>query len=412
MDKALKYRIVVWCIVVFLLIFLPQAVTNPSQLQTTAIVSGLGIDKSKKGLELSVQIIVPQPSTSYSPKNIVASGEGNNIMEAITAIELKVGQVLGLAHCYVIILGDEFCSNKIPSELDYLMRSNIMGNNSVLVHTSGKAKDLLEISSKLSEGDVSNLQNIAKYNKENYTSSNTSLIELFNQYLSPSKCSLIGTIDTEKKSSTSGGQSGSSQSDVQSMPSSSGQSSSSNGETPSIFKNEGSAIVVKDGKKLLSLTNEEIIKINWLDPGAQKGVVKIENFTNEILTETEISLEEISKKLNFKPKIVNNSPVLEVDIHLESRVETIKNKDGEIYTSHKNYYTPSLIEAINNKIKQDVADALELLKEYNFDIWNIYNIFNNANHTKWKEYLNTLENKDNYIQKLEIITNVFTENKE
>ena len=204
MDKVLKYRIVCWCVAIFLIIFLPQAVSAPSQVQTTAIVSGLGIDKSQKGVEVSAQIIIPEPSTSYSPKNIIVSAEGSNMLEAISNIELKVGQQVGLAHCYIIVLGDELCQENMIAELDYLMRSNIMGNNSALVHTSKKAKDLLKLSSQFSESDVNNLQNIAKYNKKNYNSSNTSLIELYNEYLSPSKCSLLGTIDTEEQSKGGG----------------------------------------------------------------------------------------------------------------------------------------------------------------------------------------------------------------
>ena len=167
MDKALKYRIVAWMVAIFLLILLPNAVSVPSELQTTAIVSGIGIDKEGEEISLSAQILIPQPSTSYSPKSTVISGTGKDLMDAISAVELKTGQSLGLAHCYIIIIGDELCNDNLIETLDFLMRSNIMGNNTALIHTSQKAEDILKVSSQFSESDINNLQNIAKFNKEN-----------------------------------------------------------------------------------------------------------------------------------------------------------------------------------------------------------------------------------------------------
>ncbi len=413
MDKALKYKIVCWCVAIFLLIFLPQSISTASQVQITSIVSGLGVDKSEKGLEVSAQIIIPEPSTSYSPKTVVASAEGKNLVEAISNIELKVGQTLGLAHCYVIILGDDLFSENVPDELDYLMRSNIMGNNSALVHTSGKAKELLKISSQLSESDVNNLQNIAKFNKENYSSSNTSLIDLFNDYLSPAGCSLVGTIDTEDSSSQSNESSSGGENSGQ--PEGEGQSETSGAtstNSKAVLKNDGSAIVVKHGKKLLNLTKEQIIKFNWLDPSTQKGIVEIENYSDENLKNATLSIKKISKKIKFIPKIINNAPILDVHINLESRIESIKDEQGKIYTSHKNFYNASLMNAISDKIKIEISEALQIAKQNNFDIWNLYNIFNTHNSQKWKKYLSSLENSDNYMQNLEISVDVKIENKE
>lgn len=410
MDKALKYRIVAWVVAIFFLILLPSAVSVPSQLQTTAIVSGIGIDKEGEEISLSAQILIPQPSTSYSPKSTVISGTGKDLMDAISAVELKTGQNLGLAHCYIIVLGDEICNDNLIETLDFLMRSNIMGNNTALIHTSKKAEDILKVSSQFSESDINNLQNIAKFNKENYNSASTSLIELFSEYALPASASVIGTIDSDE--SSNGQSSGSSEESSGSGGESSSQSGgSSSGSSTSAFKNEGKAIVIKNGKKILNLEQEDVMKFNWLDSETQKGNILIENYSDKDLQNATIGIRQMAKRICFNSKITNNTPILEANITLETRIESIEN-GGKIQSSHKNYYNDTLVSAIKTKVNQDIQDALSLAKEYNFDIMDIYAIFNSNKTADWKKYLSSLDNEDNYIQNLEIVVNVVVKNKE
>jgi len=402
MDKALKYKIVVWFMIGFLLIFLPGAITTPSQIQTKSIVLGIGIDKSEsEGLEVSAQIIIPQQSTNYSPKNLIASAEGNSLIDAIFSIEAEIGQRLGLAHCYVIILSDEICSENVPEMLDFFIRSNIMGNNSSLIHTNGKAKKLLETSAQLSASDVNNLQNITKYNRENNSAADTSFIDLFNEYLSPAPFSFIASIDVEEEeSSSSEGSSGGS--------SSSTSSSSSSQTTPpssTVLKNDGSAVVFKKGKKLLTLNKDQVIKFNWLNTNTQRGILTVEHFTNNFLSDVNITLKQISKSIDFNAKIVNNTPILKLNISLETTLDVIESPEGTLYTIHHNYFDATFRDAVQNKVRQDIADALTISKTNNFDIMNIYNIFNTSNHDEWKRFLSTLENPENYMERVEIEVN-------
>lgn len=409
MEKAIKFRIVAWCIVLFLLIFLPNALNTPSQIQVTALVSGIGLDWSEKGIEVSAQIIIPQQSSSYAPQNIVVCGEGECIAEAIQAVESKVGQRLGLAHCYIIILGDRLCSEDIPNKLDFLMRSNLMGNNSAIVHTTGEAKELLQASSQLSEGDVNNLQKISKFNHENSHTTNISLIELFNQYMSPSPFSLMSSIDVEKQPSEESGGSDDSQSTSpsgdeeqggESTQSSLGQKADTS--SSNVIKNEGSAIVFKKGRKLTALTKEQVAKINWICPKSKRGIIIVNNFSNNELTDVSLTLSQSRKIVTFSPKIVNNVPILNAHIILETYIDSIRSEQGVLHTSHENYYNTSLVDDVAKIIKRDIAEAMESAKQDNYDVFDIYNIFNAHLSSQWKSFLSTLDDPEDYMQKLEV----------
>ena len=275
MNKSIKYKIVVFVVAIFLTLLIPEGIYKPSQIQQIAIVSGLGIDKSDDKLEVSVSMIVPKPSSNYSPQQTVTSAKGKNLAEAISSIEIKTGQELGLAHCYIIILGEEFVKTDVTKDLDYLMRSNIMGNNSAIFHTDKTAKEILEVNSKLSEQNINNLQNIAKFNQEHYDSSNTNLINLFNDYLCNCHCSVMGSITLENsESSSNSSQSSKSQGSSQ-EESSQSQSSQKPEQT---LNNKGDAIIIKNGTKLIKLTKEEMGYFSWLDTKAQTGYLTIENF--------------------------------------------------------------------------------------------------------------------------------------
>ena len=406
MNKALKYKIVVWCVVLFLVILMPQGIYKQSQIKQISIVSGLGIDKHVDEIEVSVSILVPEPSANYAPKQMVTSSTGKNLAEAINSIEIKIGKELGLAHCYIIILGDDFLSDDITKHLDYLMRSNIMGNNSAVLHTDKKAKEILETNSKMSAKNINNLQDIAKFNQMHYNSSNTSLIGLFNDYLSSTHCSVIGSITLEDDNSGQGEKTASGGDEN----SKENKSSQENSQSEKTITNKGDAIVIKNGKKLLTLNKEEIGYFSWLDKKSQMGYLTIENFFDETLKDAKITLKLKHEKASFNPRIQQNCPVLEINIFFECFVENIQDKNS-IASVHKYMLTEEFQNKVKEKICSEINKSIKILKEHNFDIIDAYNIFNNKLGKKWKNYLKTLENEDDYIQNLEAVVSVSMESK-
>ncbi len=399
MDKSLKYRLVVWAVALFLAFLLPSGINSSSQIQKTSIATAIGLDKSENELEVSVQVVVPQPGSNYSPKYVIATAKGKNLPEAIENIELKLGQEIGLAHCFVIVLGDKVCEDNLASTLDYLMRSNIMGNNSALLHTDGKAKELLEQSSKLSESDVNNLQHIAKYNQEHYSSSNTDLVSFFNAYASNCPFCVVGSLNVDDSNSSQSQEQGQSQQNQ-------GQEQNKGGSDQKVLKNEGEAIVFKNGKKLTKLKKEDLNNFGWLDSKAQKGFLILEHVSNDLFDDATITLHIKNKSVNFSASLENNIPVLTANIFFEAFVESIEDGKKEITGAHQNLCTQDFQEQIDKKIKEQISDAIKLSKEKNFDIIGVFNVFNTKNHKKWKEFLQNLANPEDYMQEIEVISNI------
>ncbi|MBR1925533.1 MAG: hypothetical protein IJ837_01615 [Clostridia bacterium] len=396
MDKALKYKIILFVAVLFILVLIPSGIEKQSQIQKIAIVSGIGIDKSEKGITLSAQVLVPEPSTNYSPNQTVFFAEEENLAKAISSLELKIGQELGLSHCFIIVVGDEMFNDDITNTLDFLMRSNIMDNNSVLIHTEKKAQEVLEVSSKLSKSDLNNLQNLAKFSHEHYDSVSTSLVNLFNDYLSNCPYTVVGSIKTEDKKSES-------DSSSKQQSSQQEQQSSENNKT---LANNGDAIVLKKGKKIATLKKDDIENFSWLDTNSQKGHLIIENYSDKNAQNLKISLKIMHESANFCPELKNNTPILKTNISFEYIIESIENENGEKQSVQENFYNEEFKKVVENTIKTKIQKTLDLSKENNFDIIKAYNKFNNKFNKKWKNYLKSLKNPDDYIKNLQIIVEV------
>ncbi|MBQ9786259.1 MAG: hypothetical protein IJW25_02210 [Clostridia bacterium] len=446
MNKVLKYRIFVWIIVVFFIILAPSSFSTPSQIQEKSVVVGIGLDGHEQGLELSAQILIPEPGGNYSQKQVILNSAGKNFSNAVRNLEHQIGKTLGFAHCHIIILSDAILEQNVTQVLDYLMRSNILGNNTTMVHTSGKAKDLLKASSEINNGDINNLETISLFNYQYYTSPSISLTTFYNNYLSPSKTSLMGTVNVKSQqsesgsSSQSGGSSGnSSQSQTSSSDSNASQISSSGGgsessssgsensdsssaSTPlssssgqqsqgSMIENKGDAIVIKNGKKLLSLSKEDMRALNWIDNHSVYGEIQIENVSNEKLQDANISLQIRNKKVKLQTKL-DPQPTIYATITFDLIVEAIEQKNGEILTTNANYIDEDLEKRIKNFIQNDLSKALELAKEYDYDPFNAYHLFNKTYSTQWKAYLNQLEDPEKYMDNMQIFVDVVAKNAE
>ncbi|MBQ7602819.1 MAG: hypothetical protein IJU58_01555, partial [Clostridia bacterium] len=110
-----KFRLahVLWAVafgLVFLL--LPSSITTPSQYGNTVFAVGLGVDKSDDDtqLSLSAQIVAAKPNATSSDSYQIVSADGVDIVEAIENMRKQIGKLLGLSHCYVVVVSDDVCN--------------------------------------------------------------------------------------------------------------------------------------------------------------------------------------------------------------------------------------------------------------------------------------------------------------
>lgn len=395
MKKELHFKVLSWIFVLFFVICLPNSFKMSSQIQTTCIVVGFGIDKHEQGFQVSAQVVIPQAGGEYSQTQEIISNTGKNLPEAVSNLEIKTGKKLGLAHCHVLVISKDLCTENIMPYIDYLLRSDIMDNNSVLLYTNKTAKDLLKASSQINTSDLNNLQNITSFNTKQEASSRLSLIDFVNDYLSATKVSIFSSIDPpenqqqSQNSSNSGNQSPN--------------STSSTSTDAATLENEGKSVVFHNGTKILDLSRQDMHCINWFNIKTQNGLIEIHNVNDKTfeLKDATIYYDIHKKTINLKPSIIDNCPILNVEINLNLSVTEIINQD-KIVASGLNLITEDMNNKINTVIENEINSALLICKQNKVDILKAYNIFNKSINKEWQTYLATLPNESDYIENLKI----------
>jgi spore germination protein KC len=128
--------------------------------EKSAIVTAIGLDKIDEELKLSVQIAIPDNAqSSGSSKSAVFSAKGSTIAETISKIGTKTGWYPKLSFCNVIVLGKSIIYDDVMKYIDYFSKSlKIQG--SALLAVADDAEEILATATPLDNVSSFALQKI------------------------------------------------------------------------------------------------------------------------------------------------------------------------------------------------------------------------------------------------------------
>ncbi len=416
MRKTLFNKIVVYAVVIFLLILAPSEINLPNQSTIQAICTGLAIDtdpKNPTGLSVTSQIVIPQAGGQYKQSITLVTTEGKNLLDALNKMDYQIGKKVRLSHCCYVIIGYEASQQDLTKMLDYLVRGNNTGNNIVLVHTTGKASDLIEGATSVNTNEVDNLQTITKFNDQYLASNDANLKSFFDDYMSPHSTSVINCINRTKPEESNGGggsSGGESGGGGNSGGTAGGQSGGGDSQShqQDTIKNNGELSIFKDGKLAVVLDNEMRKKFNWLDAGLEETYVEIEGISNEIFDNATIGFTMIDKEVKNDFRIVNSQPSVFVTLNIKLRTEMILDSGNKVYPN-KNYNDDVIDKAFNDKANKEVVEVMQMQQQYGFDVFNYYHNFEIADYKGWQGYLNNLPDPSDYMRDIQVFVKVNTD---
>ena len=223
--------------------------------QKTAIVMAIGVDRQEDTFILTSQIAVPQSSTqgkSSQTEQIVSRGK--TIAEAFKEINAKTGWYPKLVFCHLIILGENTVQHNAFDALDYFLLDEYLSDNCLVATCKGKAQDLLNVQALIDRSGSLAMQKVLSEQAERVgTVLPCTLREFTIGYYSDSQSSYLPVLATtpqqehvsknnsssqsESSSSSSSTNENSSSSSSSQSESGSGQSSDSSGDSSSEDKN-------------------------------------------------------------------------------------------------------------------------------------------------------------------------------
>ena len=148
-KKSIIYYL---CILLFLMIAFFSNDFNLVNVQKTAIVTAIAIDKEEEGFSLTALIASPasegsdggsQPGQTADGYAVV-QGKGKTVAEALEKVNAKTGWYPKLVFCRVLLLGETLCQGNVFDALDYFLRNEYAADDPLLAATDGKAGELLQ----------------------------------------------------------------------------------------------------------------------------------------------------------------------------------------------------------------------------------------------------------------------------
>ncbi len=112
--------------------------------QKTAIVVAVGIDREEEEFIVTSQVAIPQVSKQGgAAKSVQLVSKGKTVAEAFEQINGKTGWYPKLVFCKLIILGESAANQNVFDGLDYFLRDEYFTDDCQLAVCAGSAKELL-----------------------------------------------------------------------------------------------------------------------------------------------------------------------------------------------------------------------------------------------------------------------------
>ncbi len=289
--------------------------------QKTAIVMAVGIDREEDTFIVTSQIAVPKSSDQGKANETVQIvSRGKTVADAFEEINAKTGWYPKLVFCRLIVLGEKTVEKNAFDALDFFLLDEYLSDNCLVATCEGTAKDVLNVQALVDAAGSLAIQKVLSSHAQRVGAVLPSTLREFSiGYYSEGKSGFlpilktqpqqeeIGNSPTEKGSA--GGSEGVNSSESGKSSKGSGEQSGGNGEQKTggeqqkpVFSASETALFYA-GKKVATLTEEETFAFN-----AVKNKLRLASYT--------VSANENAYSLTIK----RNSPKTECKLGKNGRV--------------------------------------------------------------------------------------------
>lgn len=328
----------------FLTLFLCGCQSD-QEINNLSIVNAIGIDLKNNKYEVSIQILNLIKNDSDEQNNLEKSSFytsiGNNISEALSNITLKSPKKLYLGHLKLLIVSDTLAKSDINKISDYFLRNpSVSKNFTVLLSKDSKPEDILKNLKSDNSFPTGNILGSVEISSTIQGSSNNiKFIKFMQDLVSEGKNPILPTIK--------------------------------NNNNNLIIENIG---LFKDNKLIGYLNNDENIGYNFITDSIKSTTIDYKCDNDKY-----ISININNSKTEIKSKIVNNNPVIDLNVKCDAQVSEVNcsNATNDL-TKIKKETEKRIYKIIDNVIKKTQED-------FNSDIFGFGNYIYKNHYSYWKK---------------------------
>lgn len=148
--------------------------------QKTAIIIAVGIDRDQDEFIITSQVAVPKPSTDGNAANAVQIvSRGKTVAEAFDAINAKTGWYPKLVFCNLILLGSQTTARNVFEGLDYFLLDEYLSDNCLVAACDGSATDVLNAAALIDSSSSAAIEKVLSHHAEQVGTVRTSTLRTF-----------------------------------------------------------------------------------------------------------------------------------------------------------------------------------------------------------------------------------------
>lgn len=381
-----------------LIFFGAASIGENAEINRYVVVTALGIDKTEGDMEYEVSFLsfLPVAQQSFEERYKVITAKGDSVAQALDFAGLQVGREVGLSHLKLIVLNQELLSEDVSSYIDYLARNKHVSSSTKLITTNTSAKEFLEAAQKLDSESSVKVSDIISFNLKHIYAADSSLEIFFKGSYGPTRVGIMSVLDVVQS------QNGGATETMASGDSGEGGSGGSASSTPQKeIVNKGETAIFKDNKLKLTLPVDAMTSINFMQGECSICSLKIEDFTDETFKNCDLTFEIFDKKIDYKVVFENNVPVVNINNKLSLKLSEVEGGNGGRQENIEFFVISNKAkQAIQTKVKQMMADGLEVMRENQVDIIDVYTKIHNQHPKAFKKFLNSLEDKEDYLNRI------------
>lgn len=360
------------------LMFFPENLSKSSESDRNAIITTVGVDKVDDKFSVTFLSFTPTASKEFVEVYDIVNEEADSLSEALRKMELSLGKVVEFYHTENLLIGSN-AQDDIVEILDYFVKEKTLAFSSVLVGTEGSAKEFLTKVHEKNENPSNVITDLMIYDSK-YIYFNMPTIEVFfSGYYSDMKSSFIGILKLNKEEA--------SQKNQQGEDSEGGAKTSRK-----IIKNTGEIRLFKDGQMVYKMTPQEVTGLNWFQKNITEGYIKTEQ-------DGKIKVYHMdNKSINQKVTVEDNQLIYK--LNLVVNIDKQELDDGREKHIEVNKLSIEEKELIKESIRSEIKNSIDRIVEYKVDVIGLYDKFYRDERRKFKKFLDTLQNKDDFLGKV------------
>ena len=357
-------------------------------IEKTAFIVSLGIDKVENEYAVTAQIAVPETAIGQSSNDeSVITANGKTLYEAVTKIGEMTGWYPKLSFCNLIILGESMLLENVFNVVDFFIRSYKVEDSAILCACYGPAKEVL-----LSHSPLDNISglSLAKIFVRDYNGASriltTSIKEFSIGYYSRSESAFmpkVNTVETDVNSK-SGEQSASTLSEP-----SSGSANEQEGKKAPVIYDATTSIFFYKGEVKGELTNDESLCYALTIRNAKDSYISVNSISEDgVKGNFLFGIEKVQNKkyLTFD----GGEPTLNIDLNVWlSIIDTDFAEDIDT-VSNLGEMTNKMLYDCKKHIETTLVSVFEKTKNSGCDLFKIKNEAYKRHTSEYKKHKLTL----------------------